>query len=123
MQLPASISIPLLLLISISGETWAVQRQATEAAAAVTVAHLAISPLDQAPRSSLNPPHLDDDFPHVRCDNEGKLGVFDTSLDCSSALAGIPSGTRIITWAERDNPHTRPWMYPLPWRWMGGNVP
>ncbi len=102
----------------------------------VPPAPIALLALNRIPRSSeissplnttellLNPPTLGVDVHDIQCDGS-QYGALDASdvTDCASALAMIPPSTRIITFAERQTLHLESWMYPLPWRWMGGIVP
>ena len=68
----------------------------------------------------LNAPDVGDDF-DLSCDGS-RFGYIHDSQDCSSALSMLFTGTRIVTFAERQAPGITPQAYRLPWRWMGGMV-
>ncbi len=68
----------------------------------------------------LHPPDLGADY-DISC-NASEYGAFADVGDCRSALAKFVTGTRVVTFAKRYTPYFKDWMYPLPWRWMGGNL-
>lgn len=131
MQIPRLISTLVLFLVGRRISVVAVQRQAIERVPGAPRARLA---LDEAPRASeplplllnttklsLNPPSLINNVFDIQCND--RLGTFDSPVDCDSALAMIRGGPQILTFADRQTHAIRSWMYPLPWRWMGGNSP
>ncbi|KAL8921367.1 MAG: hypothetical protein Q9172_004060 [Xanthocarpia lactea] len=68
----------------------------------------------------LNAPDVGDVF-DISC-NGSRFGYIKDSEDCVSASSTFARTARIITFSKRDNPGITPQMYPLPWRWMGGQA-